>query len=370
MPDPIRVGVVGASPTRGWALGSHLPPLSALPDFRLVAVATSRAETARETAERFGVPLAFGDPGELVVHPDVDLVTVSVKVPHHYELVRAALEAGKHVFCEWPLGANTAEASELLASARAQGVRHVVGLQGRRSPTVNYVRDLVADGYLGELLYAGLAVEGEGRGDQIAEERVWTADRANGVGTLAILAGHNLDVLRYVVGDLVGLQATVAVRWPSATVVETGATIEVTSPDVVLLQGRTGERGYVSATVQTGLPKGAGAELELQGTDGVLRVRASRSLHLTDAALSLSGATGEAPPAPLVVPDKYRTVPEAVPDTAARNVAGLYLTLADAFARDEPPESLEPSFATALELHHLLDEIEAASESGRRRAID
>jgi predicted dehydrogenase len=370
MSTPIRVGVIGASPTRGWALGSHLPPLVALEGFELIAVATTRTDTARETAREFGVPLAFGDAAELIAHPDVDLVTVSVKVPYHHDLVHAALEAGKRVFCEWPLGANTTQATDLLTLARTRGLRHVIGLQGRRSPLVNYVRDLASQGYLGELLYAALSIEMEGPGKTITQDRIWATDKANGVGTLAIIGGHNLDVLRYIIGDISELQATVAVRWPEATVVETGAPIDVTSPDVVLVQGRAAGGAFISVAIQAGLPKGLGATLELHGSEGILVVRGDRSLHLSDALLALSGSTGGAPVEPLEIPASYRTVPDLVPDTAARNVAGLYLALGAAIEGDSDPEAFEPSFATAVELHRFLDAIDEASNSGVRHRLD
>lgn len=363
MTNPIRVGVVGANATRGWALGTHLPALKALPGFELVAVATRHEESARATADSFDVPHAFGDPEQLIAHPDVDLVTVSVKVPHHHALTRAALEAGKHVFCEWPLGANTSEAEDLLELATAQGVRHVIGLQGRASPSVNYLHDLVSEGYIGELVYVSLSVQGTGRGGEITAEREWTTDKANGVGTLAIIGGHNLDVLRYVVGDLEDLRSTVAVRYPVVTVVETGAQIPVTSPDVVLVQGLLGAKGYVSVAIQGGLPKGFGARLELHGTDGVLVLSGPVTLHVSDASLSLSGAVGDAKLEPLAVPGRYLNVPSEVPDTVARNVAGLYQTLGQAVEQGESPAAFEPSFATAVNLHRFLDKVQRASES-------
>jgi hypothetical protein len=63
--------------------------------------------------------LAFGDALELISRPEVDVVSVSVKVPDHYRLVRAALETGKPVMCEWPLGVDTAQATELADLAGA-----------------------------------------------------------------------------------------------------------------------------------------------------------------------------------------------------------------------------------------------------------
>lgn len=117
--------------------------MQAVPGFRVAAVGTTRTATAQATAQRFGVPHAFADPQQLVSHPDVDLVTVAVKVPEHDRLVRMAIEAGKHVYCEFPLGRTTEEAAAMLRAAEAKGVRHFVGLQARVNPALAYVKDLI-----------------------------------------------------------------------------------------------------------------------------------------------------------------------------------------------------------------------------------
>ena len=150
----IRVGIVGASASRGFASIAHVPALRALAQFEFAAVCTSRQETAEAAARHYGTPLAFSDPEQLAQHPDIDLVTVSVKVPDHYRPVMAAIEAGKHVYCEWPLGRDTDEAMRLLEAADRRGIRHAVGLQGQMSPAINYARDLIADGYVGRVLTA------------------------------------------------------------------------------------------------------------------------------------------------------------------------------------------------------------------------
>jgi predicted dehydrogenase len=75
---PIRIGVIGASPSRGWGTAAHLPALQALEEFDVTAVATTRLSTARATAEAFGVPLAFADDAELVSRPEVDAVAITV----------------------------------------------------------------------------------------------------------------------------------------------------------------------------------------------------------------------------------------------------------------------------------------------------
>src|SRR3546814_15776199 len=78
-------------------------------------------ESAKATAARYGVAHAFDDPRKLAEHPDVDVVSVCVRVPAQRELVMLALEAGKHVYCEWPLGRDTDEAAELERLARERG---------------------------------------------------------------------------------------------------------------------------------------------------------------------------------------------------------------------------------------------------------
>ncbi|MGA8400455.1 MAG: Gfo/Idh/MocA family oxidoreductase [Stellaceae bacterium] len=117
--DKLRVGIVGASASRGFASIAHIPALQALPQFEIVAVCTTRQATAEAAARRYGARLAFADPAQMAAHPDVDLVTVSVKVPDHYAPVMAAIDAGKHVYCEWPLDRNTDEAARMLDAGRA-----------------------------------------------------------------------------------------------------------------------------------------------------------------------------------------------------------------------------------------------------------
>src|SRR5260370_23227404 len=98
-----RVGMIGVRMGNGWGRDAHIPALSALPEFETTAVSTSRQETADETAKHFGIPHAFADPYKMVQHPEVDLVSICVRVPFHHQLGMAALNAGKHLYAECPL---------------------------------------------------------------------------------------------------------------------------------------------------------------------------------------------------------------------------------------------------------------------------
>jgi predicted dehydrogenase len=178
--ERIRVGIIGANVRYGWGRDAHIPALSALPEFEITAVCTSRQETADETAKHFGIPHAFADPYKMVQHPDVDLVSICVRVPFHHQLGIAALNAGKHLYCEWPLAATTEQAQQMRDLAVRKGVRHMVGLQARGAREFNRVRDLVAEGYVGKVLSCTMIVTTPTWGADFTLDWAYMADRSNG----------------------------------------------------------------------------------------------------------------------------------------------------------------------------------------------
>lgn len=151
---PVRVGIIGVHPDRGWASTAHVPALRDLPQFSLSVVSHHRIETARASAEKFGFQRAVSSTEELVNHPDVDLVVVTVRVPEHLRVVTAALEAGKSVFSEW----RDAETMHSLAAEKR--VSTMVGLQTRANPTIRQMRELTRRGYLGEVLSCSIIGSG------------------------------------------------------------------------------------------------------------------------------------------------------------------------------------------------------------------
>jgi predicted dehydrogenase len=127
MAEKIRLGLIGASVKGTWSSRSHLPAVRASTDIELTAVCTTRTESAEAARRAYGARLAFDDWRKMMASPEIDAVAVVVRVPSHYEPTKAALEAGKHVYCEWPLGRTTAEAEELARLAEAKGLVTAVG---------------------------------------------------------------------------------------------------------------------------------------------------------------------------------------------------------------------------------------------------
>ena len=209
----LGVGIIGVSPDRGWAAAAHIPALRALPNYEIRALSAHSAESARALGGAFGVSAVFSNREQMVTQPDIDLVAVTVKVPHHRELVAAALAAGKAVYCEWPLGRDIDDARAMAALAAEQGVHTVVGLQARQAPAIEFVQELVSDGYVGEVLsttMVGLSVPG----DVVVQPNAYMLDKTNGANALTIAVGHSLDTLNYVLGEFADLSAVSDLRRP------------------------------------------------------------------------------------------------------------------------------------------------------------
>jgi predicted dehydrogenase len=361
--DKIRVGIVGASPNRGFASIAHIPALQALPELELTAVCTTRQASADAAARHFGIPLAFADPEKLAQHPDVDLVTVCVKVPDHYRPVMAALDAGKHVYCEWPLGRDTDEAVRMLDAAERQGVVHAVGLQGQVSPAINYARDLIAQGHIGRVLSGTMIGCAANWGASI--DRAYQADSANGANLLTITGGHQIDALCYCLGEFRELAAFVVSQRDTIPVDETGQIIAKSSPDQLVVNGILGDGAVVSFQIRGGMARGTEFLFEIHGDEGDLVLTATSRASMQRQELRLQGARGAGVPlADMPIPGSYRWVPDNAPEGSPYNVAQLYAKLAESIREGRPAR---PGFDAAVTRHRLIDAIVRASDTGRKQ---
>src|SRR5881396_1002931 len=289
MPDKIRLGLIGASVRGTWSARSHLPALQASTDVELTAVCTTRADSAEAARQAYGARLAFDDYRKMIASPEIDAVAVVVRVPSHYEPTKAALAAGKHVYCEWPLGRTTAEAVELAALAEARGLVTAVGLQARVNPAVMCMKEQVAAGYVGEVLAVHVSLMREGVLSR-PSNRTWQRDAELGANTLTIANGHTVDAMRFVTGDFRQLSAVVATQAKQWLDTGTNTWLDVTSPDNILVSGRL-KSGAVASVHIAAIPyAGSGYRMEIYGRDGTLVAAGEDSPQLND--VTLQGAQG------------------------------------------------------------------------------
>src|SRR5678815_3420420 len=361
MTDRIRVGIVGATVTQGgsgWGANAHVPALKALPDYELTAVCTAHEETAKASAAAFGAARGFHRFSDMAAHPEVDLIVVCVRVPGHRELVMAGLQAGKAVCCEWPLGATLAEAQEMAGLARQRSLKSIVGLQARSDPAILYARDLIQQGYIGEVLTANLNTVAQAQ-LQRGPGRIWQGIRANGANTLTIAGGHAIDALCAVLGEFAELSARVATRIPEWRTLE-GKPYAVDSPDSINVVGRMVGGAEVTVSVAAVPSNPGGNRMEIYGREGALVIRADGSLNFGPS--QLHAGKGKEPMASMPVPSKYKVAPEGTPGGQPYNVAQAYARMADA---RRAGRSFDVDFNLAVQRHKLIDAIERSSATGR-----
>lgn len=361
----IGVGIIGASPGIGWASSTHVPALKSLPAYELYAVSTSRRQSAEDAKKSFGVPFAFDNHPELIARPEVDLVVVSVRVPRHYELVSAAIQAGKAVYCEWPLGNGLEEAIRLAEMARAKGVGNWVGLQSRAAPSINRIRDLIKEGYIGEVLSTTLVGSGLFWGGQIDKEHAFIMDKRNGITPLTISFAHRVDALCYCLGELAELSATLVNRRKRVTVIETGETVAKTAEDQIAVSGVLESGAVASIHYRGGASRGVNLLWEINGTEGDLQIIDPAGHGQMHDLQVLGGRGADKTLRPLPIPSEYFLASPEAAAGVAFNVAQHYVRL----ARDwREGTHLCPTFDDAVVRHRMLDTIErSAATAGRQR---
>jgi predicted dehydrogenase len=143
---PLRVGVLGAG---AWARGAHLPGYRRDPRCTVVAIADTEIDRAREAAREFDILTAVSDAREVIGRDDIEAIDVCTPSHTHFELAWSALEAGKHVLCEKPVAYDFRDTLRARDLARNKKLKTKVGLTFRYSPAMRYMRELVADGFIG-----------------------------------------------------------------------------------------------------------------------------------------------------------------------------------------------------------------------------
>jgi predicted dehydrogenase len=355
----IRVGIVGAG---NWAEYGHIPALKLLPQYAMTAIHSRSQEKADAVAARHGIPQALSSLQALVTHPEVDLVLVLNPAPSHEEAIRAAIAAGKDVYSEWPLTPKTALTQELIALADQAGVRHLAGLQRRLGADYRYVRDLVRDGYIGELRSARLHVSVEYFQSARMQALYFTVPQENYSGLLHIYGGHFFDAVFSMLGHPASISALAVNQFKEVTLIETGEKLPHTLADQVVVNGIFANGAVLTAHLEAGKRNNYGWQLDLTGSSGDLKI--SNSTSFGQAFNLIEGAQGDSQPLKVLpVPDRYNWLPPNQLGGSQLELANLYA----AYASDlRDGTHLAPTFADALAMHRLIDSIELSNAGGRR----
>ena len=394
----LKVAVVGASISNSpdgrerFAIRAHLPALKHLKDlYDVVAVCTTRMETATEAARRFDVPHAFDNVERMLRElPEIDVVCVAVRPVIHHQVVMSALRAGKHVYCEQPLGVSTAQAQEMFELARAKGVRTVVGHQHHYDPAALQMADMVKQGYIGKPLAFSSSSFGPNHIAPRPSHRTWLFQQES-CGHPGFRSMHSLERVISVLGDVDEVCADMRVLVPERQSLDGGPPLRTTQVNNLNFLLRVGED--VMGTLQVSLTAwfGTGWIFQVYGTEGMLMVKVedapdrakdsvkgdprSGELKLYGARIDLQAYIAH-PVAPELLQREFREIPledrhfyvsGVDHGRATFPVAQMWHAFAHAI---QSGTECAPSFRDELKMHYTMDATEVSMRERRWVKVD
>ena len=281
MARKLRIGLIGS----GFIARCHVygyrtmlsvfPEAAAQPEFELVA--DMNDDLAKAAAEKFGFRRSTGDWRKLVSDPAVDIVDICVPSHLHKEMALAAIAAGKHVYCEKPVGLNGTEASEIAAAAQKAGVKSLVGYSYLRNPLIAFARKLIQEGAIGEVTHFRGAHNEDYMADPAAPF-VWRCDSAiaGKAGALGDLGSHIISIARVLVGEIVSVCGATKTVVPERRLAD-GKNRKVENEDQAqfLIEFANGATGHIEASrVATG--SHMDITYEIVGTHGQIQFDGER----------------------------------------------------------------------------------------------
>ncbi|MEZ5797818.1 MAG: Gfo/Idh/MocA family oxidoreductase [Paracoccaceae bacterium] len=277
----IGTGFMGKAHALAWrnvgAVMGDLPPV------RLETLAEIPADKARDMAAQFGFARATTDWRDLLTDPAIDVVSITAPNGMHREMAIAALQAGKHVWCEKPMALTLQDARAMETAARASGRKTQLGYNYLANPAVTHAARLVQEGTIGRLVH----VRGWVDEDYLADADLpwtWRATlKQAGLGVLGDIGCHLISLLTLVAGPIDSVVGEIATVYKTRPLVDGTGTAEVENEDTAtaLLTFASGVKGAFAAS-RSAWGRKSRLGFELHGTEGMLIFDQERmnELHL------------------------------------------------------------------------------------------
>jgi predicted dehydrogenase len=255
-------------------------PPPAIP--RMVSVSGRNESAVAEAARRFGYEKYTTDWREQIDDPDVQLFDNGGPNDAHAEPCIAAAEAGKHVFCEKPLGRTAEESKTMLDAVNKAGVKHMVAFNYRFVPAIRQAKQIIESGALGQIYHYRAVYLQEWIMPHYGTPMIWRLDKSvAGSGALGDLGAHIIDLGHYLVGGMKSVSAmtkTFIPERPHADGSGSG-TVDVDDAFVAAVEFENGAVGTLEATRFAGGRKNHEV-LEINGEKGSIRFNLERMNEL------------------------------------------------------------------------------------------
>ena len=271
---PLRVGVIGV----GMGATVHVPALIHMPETELIAICARRTGRAIAVAAQYEIPLVTTDFRQVVNESSIDAVIIATPPHLHHQMVIAALEAGKHVLCETPMGRSLAESRDMARMAANAGVVAMVNHQFRFDPVRSRIKSLLGSGYIGTPQAANLTVFRSTLTDPYSRPFSWHSQLEQGGGMLGSIGSHEIDSLRWWLGEVDSVSGTASTMVDRRITADGSGMARVDADDnfAFVLRFVSGALGTVHVTTTSGVE--SGEEILLSGSEGMLIAQSGGTL--------------------------------------------------------------------------------------------
>lgn len=362
--EKLRVGLIGAG---NWAGAVHAPAFSSLPGAEIVGVTDLDRTRARRFSAAVETAAPYPDLDAMLSEADLDVLDVVTSRGMHFEPAMTGIECGLDILCEKPLGHTLEEARLLSCRARDRGLVTHMGFTFRYSPAVRYMRDLILDGFVGQIYH----VQGFEQNAQLIDPetplpRIGFSPETDS-GALHGYGSHLIDLARWMIGEydeVVGDMETYVQERPVLGE-DVKMQVEVDDSTAMLARFENGAHGVMQfSKVAIGNPPGV--DLRILGSKGGLWVR----LEETDDGYERLWAAEVDRPVfrPLDIPERYKGAPGREDDESRASYQLYYTALVAHFlAKVRNPEATEDTggFEDGLRAQEVLEAVERSHQERR-----
>jgi len=274
----MKVGIIGAS----FAKAAYLPAFMHVADAKVVAIASARQNSARSAADAFGIEHAYDDWRQMLARHSFDLVCIATPTSTHMDITLAALERGANVLCEKPTAMDAVQARAMLDRAEALGRVHMIDHELRFNPNRRKIKDLLASGTIGQIRHVNISNVVSSWGDPASRPLGdWWSRAADGGGRLGANGSHQVDLLRWWLGEVRAVDGQIRTMVPDRIDRKTGSAWRADADDLChfTLEMASGAlvQVFISAVARHGLDNttqifGSGGTILLENTGEKLRL--------------------------------------------------------------------------------------------------
>ncbi|MEL6273277.1 MAG: Gfo/Idh/MocA family oxidoreductase, partial [Chloroflexota bacterium] len=263
----IKVGIIGAS----FAKAAYLPALANIPDAEVVAIASNRLESAQAAADAFNVPNAYDNWERMLDSHELDLVGIATPPIYHADMAVKALQNGAHVLCEKPMAMNAGESRKMLETAEANGKLHIMGHELRFNPTRQKLKSLLDEGAIGEVRFVTVVNISASWGDPASRPfNDWWSDKTMGGGRLGANGSHQIDLLRWWLGDVGAINGDVRTLVPNRVGKNNGQSFTATADDYTQYQMEMKSGAVVNTLLSGAARHTMGNHVQFFGSEGTI----------------------------------------------------------------------------------------------------